>query len=46
MNGLWLSLLFGAPWLTAIVWTWSRAPRADSVPPSMGERARQRLWTI
>jgi hypothetical protein len=46
MNGLWLSLLFGAPWLAAIVWTWSRAPRADSVPPSMGERARQRLWTI
>jgi hypothetical protein len=43
MYGLWLSLLFSAPWLVAIVWTWSRTPHSDSVPLSMGERARQRL---
>ena len=46
MDGLWLSLLFGTPWLAAIAWTWSRVPRADVVPPSMGERALQRLSTI
>jgi len=45
MSTLWLSLLFGAPWLVAIVATWSRAPRTDVVPPSMGERALQRLST-
>jgi hypothetical protein len=46
MHGLWLSLLFGAPWLAAIIWIWSRAPRTDVVPPSMGEQALQRLSTI
>jgi hypothetical protein len=40
-----LSLLLGAPWLAAIAWTWSRAPRTEVVPPSMGERALQRLST-
>jgi hypothetical protein len=45
MYGLWLSLLFGAPWLAAIVWTWSRAPRTDGVPPSMADRMRERLST-
>ena len=43
MSGIGLSLLFGAPWLAATVWTWWRAPRVDVVPLSMGERARQRL---
>jgi hypothetical protein len=45
MNTLWLSLLFGAPWLAAIVYTWSRAPRMDGPPPSMADHARERLWT-
>jgi hypothetical protein len=39
-----ISLLFGAPWIAAIVWTWWRAPRFDDVPPSMADRARTRLW--
>jgi len=46
MSSIWLSILFGAPWLAAIVGAWSRAPRADAVPPSLGERARQRLSTL
>ncbi len=45
MLPVWLSLLFGAPWLVAIVWVRSRAPRTDVVPPSMAESARERLWT-
>jgi hypothetical protein len=44
MNALWLSLLFGAPWLAAIAYTWSRAPRMDGPPPSMADRTRERLW--
>jgi hypothetical protein len=43
MEALWLSLLFGTPWLVAIAWAWSLAPRMDSVPPSMAARIRQRL---
>jgi hypothetical protein len=39
-----LSLLLGAPWLVAIIWTWSRAPRLDAVLPSMADRTRERLW--
>jgi hypothetical protein len=44
MNTLWLTLLFGAPWLAAILYTWSRAPRMDRPPPSMADRTRERLW--
>jgi hypothetical protein len=44
MNALWLTLLFAAPWLAAIAYTWSRAPRMDGPPPSMAERTRERLW--
>jgi hypothetical protein len=44
MNALWLSLLFAAPWLAAIAYTWSRAPRMDGPPPSMADRTRERLW--
>jgi hypothetical protein len=40
-----IALLLAAPWIVAAIWVWSRAPRSDAVPPSMGERARQRLWT-
>ena len=45
MTALWLSLLFGAPWLVAIAYVWSRAPREDGPPPSMADYARDRLWT-
>jgi len=44
MNALWLTLIFAAPWLAAIAYVWSRAPRMDDPPPSMAERARARLW--
>jgi len=44
MNALWLSLLFGAPWLVAIAYTLPRAPRMDGPPPSMAHRTRERLW--
>jgi hypothetical protein len=44
MNALWLSLLFGAPWLAAIAYTFSRVPRMDGPPPSMAHRTRERLW--
>jgi hypothetical protein len=40
-----LPILFGAPWIVAIVWFWRQRPRDDEVPLSMAERARQRLWT-
>jgi hypothetical protein len=44
MNALWLSLLFASPWLAAIAYAWRRAPRLDGPPPSMADRARDRLW--
>jgi hypothetical protein len=44
LNTIGVSLLLGAPWIVAIIWTWSRAPRFDGVPPSMADRARDRLW--
>jgi hypothetical protein len=43
MEGLWISLVFGAPWLVAIAWVWSRGPRMDGLPPSMADRLRERL---
>jgi hypothetical protein len=44
MDALLLSLLFASPWLAAIAYTWSRAPRMDDPPPSLADRARDRLW--
>lgn len=44
LNSIGISLLLGAPWIVAIILMWSRAPRPDRVPPSMAERARERLW--
>jgi hypothetical protein len=44
MNALWLTVLFGAPWLAAIGYTWSRAPRMDGPPASMADRTRERIW--
>ena len=44
MNALWVTLLLAAPWLAAIAYTWSRAPRMDDPPPSMAESTRKRLW--
>ena len=43
MEGLWISLVFGAPWLVAIAWVWSRGPRMDGLPPSMADRMREHL---
>ena len=39
-----ITLLLGAPWIVAIIWTWSRVPRSDAVPRSMADVARERLW--
>jgi hypothetical protein len=44
VDSIGISLLLGAPWIVAIIWTWSRAPRSDAVPPSMADRSRHRLW--
>ena len=44
MNALLVTLLLAAPWLAAIAYTWSRAPRMDGPPPSMADRTRERLW--
>jgi hypothetical protein len=43
MEAIWLSLLFGSPWLVATAWVWSQCPRMDDVPLSMGARLLQRL---
>ena len=40
-----LPILFGAPWIAAIVWFLKHTPHNDEAPPSTAERARQRLWT-
>ena len=40
-----LPVVFGAPWIAAIVWLWSKRPRDGAVPPSLAEMARKRLWT-
>jgi hypothetical protein len=42
-GALLLALLAGSPWIAAIVWVWRRRPRDGAIPPSIGERARQRL---
>ena len=44
LDSIGVLLLLGAPWIVAIIWTWSRAPRSDRVPPSLAGRARERLW--
>jgi hypothetical protein len=44
MSTLLLSLLFAAPWLAAIAWVWSRAPKLEGPAPSLADRARERLW--
>jgi hypothetical protein len=36
----------GAPWITGIAYYWRRSKPLDgSVPPSMADMARKRLWT-
>jgi hypothetical protein len=42
-NGLLLVLVFGAPWIAGIVWAVHHSSRDGAIPPSMGDRARQRL---
>jgi len=44
LSSIGISLLLGAPWIVAIIWTWSRAPRSDAAWPSMAQRTRERLW--
>jgi hypothetical protein len=44
MNALALTALLAAPWLAALTYTWSRAPRVDGLPQSMADRTRERLW--
>jgi hypothetical protein len=46
LNSVAISLLLGAPWILASIWAWSRAPRSDAVPPSMGHRALERLSAL
>jgi hypothetical protein len=43
--GSWLPLLFGLPWLGAIVWYSLRDAPDTREPPSAAEAARRRLWT-
>jgi hypothetical protein len=43
LNTIGISLLLAAPWIIASIWVWSRAPRSDAVPQSMGHRALERL---
>ena len=46
MEWAWLiGLAAGAPWIVGIVYLWRRAPRDGTVPPSLAEEARRRLWT-
>jgi hypothetical protein len=44
VDALWVTLLLAAPWLVLLAYTWSRAPRLDGPPPSLADRARERLW--
>jgi len=39
-----LSLLFGSPWIVAIVFYWWRRPRDGALPMSMADQVRQWLW--
>jgi hypothetical protein len=32
-----------APWIAGIAWFWRHRPRDGAVPPSMADRARERL---
>lgn len=37
-------MLAGLPWIVGIVYYWRRRVKDGSVPPSLAERVRQRLW--
>jgi hypothetical protein len=39
-----LPLLLGSPWIAGIVWLWRHRIRDGSLPPSMAEQTRARLW--
>jgi hypothetical protein len=34
-----------APWIAGIAYYWRHRPRDRSLPPSMADLARKRLWT-
>jgi hypothetical protein len=36
-------VLFGSPWIVAIIYLWSRRPRDGTIPPSFGEQLRKLL---
>jgi hypothetical protein len=38
-------VLFGMPWIVGIAWFWRHLPRDGAIPPSMADRARQRLYS-
>jgi hypothetical protein len=38
-----LPMLICAPWIAGIVWIWSRLPKDDWLPESVGARALRRL---
>jgi len=44
MSDVEISLVLAAPWIVASIWSWSRAPRTDDLPPSLADRACARLW--
>jgi hypothetical protein len=46
MKSIEVMLVLASPWLAAIGMLWSRAPRTDEVPASMGERALERLRAL
>jgi hypothetical protein len=37
-------LLAGLPWIVGIVYYWRHRVRDGSVPPSLAEQVRNRLW--
>jgi hypothetical protein len=39
-----LPLAFGAPWIAGIVYYWHRRPRDGSIPLSLADEVRKRLW--
>jgi len=46
MIGIGLVLAVTAPWLLGIAVAWRHAPLGDDVPPSLGQRALERLQTV
>ena len=43
VDSIGVSLLLPEPCIVAILWTWSRAPRSEAVPPSMADARESTL---